>query len=135
MPTREVLLAVADAARAHELELVVLFGSRAAGRARADSDADLAVRSRSGLLSARAFLDVAGALRCVFPEAEVDLVDLRRADPLLLRHIFTGGVPLFEETGVFSAMRLHAFHRYHDYRPLLRLERRAVRRALGLDAG
>jgi hypothetical protein len=48
---------------------------------------------------------------------------------------FARAVPLFARPGAFAAARLHAFHRYQDYRPFLRLERDAVRRALGFDAG
>jgi len=119
-------------ASAHGLDLVVLFGSRAKGRARPGSDVDVAARSR-GLLGLRARLDVEAALRETY-DADVDLVDLRRADPLLQKQIFSCAQPLFEEPGCFYAARLHAFHRYQDYRPFLQMERRAVRRALGLDA-
>ena len=126
-------LAVAEIARTHELDLVVLFGSRATGRARSDSDVDIAAHSRRGPLDLRQRMDLQAALRRVY-DADIDLVDLMRADPLLLKQIFACAIPLFEEPGRFYAARLHAFHRYQDYRPFLRLERRAVRRALGLDA-
>jgi len=121
-------------ASAHGLDLVVLFGSRAKGRARPDSDVDVAVRCARGPLDLDARLDVAEALRTVY-DADVDVVDLLRADPLLQKQIFSCGQPLFEEPGCFYSARLQAFHRYQDYRPFLTLERRAVRRALGLDAG
>lgn len=135
MPSPECLQAVAEVARAHGLDLVVLFGSRAKGHARPDSDADIAVRSRDGGLDAERFLDVSDGLRRAFSDTDIDLVDLRRADPLLLRQIFSAALPLFEDPGCFLDARLHAFHRYQDYRPFLRLERRAVRRALGFDGG
>jgi predicted nucleotidyltransferase len=133
--TPECLDAVARVARTHGLDLVALFGSRAKGRARPDSDADIVVRSRAGELDWKAFAEISEGLRAAFPGADIDLVDLRRADPLLLRQIFSAARPLYEEPGRFAEARLHAFHRYEDYRPFLRLERRAVRRALGLDAG
>jgi predicted nucleotidyltransferase len=125
---------VASIARAHDLDLLVLFGSQASGRARHSSDVDLVARRREGFLSFTELVDIPDELRTIFPGREIDLADLRRADPLFLRKIFECALPLFEEPGAFSQARLHAFHRYQDYRPMLRLERRAVRRALGLDA-
>jgi hypothetical protein len=93
------------------------------------------VRSSAGGLDWTAFAKISEDLRAAFPGVEIDLVDLRRADPLLLRQIFLAARPLYEEPRRFGEARLHAFHRYEDYRPFLQLERRAVRRALGLDAG
>lgn len=120
---------VAQIARAHGLDLVVLFGSRAMGVAHADSDTDLAVCRRDQPLP----LDDVVTLSVELGDglcADVDLVDLRRADPLLLRQVFRRPVVLFETEGSFARERLRAFHRYEDYRPFLALERDAVRRKL-----
>lgn len=115
----------------HGLDLVVLFGSRATGRERPDSDVDLAVRAASPLEFSR-LLDLTADLEEVFGGIRADVSDLRRADPLFLRKIFESGVRLFEQPGRFEDARLGALHRYEDYRPFLRLERDCVRRALGL---
>ena len=120
-------------AELHGLELLVLFGSHAAGRARPDSDVDVAVRAAGGPLGTQAWMALDEGLAKLLPGRRVDLVDLTGADPLLLRQIFRHAVLLFERTGGFAAARLHAFHRYQDYRPFLRLERDAVRRALGFQ--
>jgi predicted nucleotidyltransferase len=117
------------------LDLVVLFGSAARGRIHPHSDVDLAVRRAHGCLDGPGMLDLVAELPTALGVPEVDLVDLRAADPLLLRQIFDCSVPLFEEPGAFAAARLHAFHRYEDYRPYLRLERRVVRAALGFHDG
>jgi len=100
--------AIAGIARAHDLDLVVLFGSRAAGGTHERSDWDLAARARCGRLAPGGFLDLCEALRELFG-GDVDLVDLGRADPLLMRQVFRRGVPLFEEPGGFYAARLQAF--------------------------
>jgi predicted nucleotidyltransferase len=121
---------VAEVAMRYELDLVVLFGSRAKGTARMDSDADIAVRG-ARQLEFRRFLDLTLDLEAVL-SSSVDLVDLSRADPLLQRQISDGSICLFETQGSFDAMRLRALHAYEDYSPFLRLERTCVRRALGL---
>ena len=113
------------------LDLVVVFGSRASGRGRPDSDVDLAIGAASPL-EFRRLLDVTGDLQEVFGGIRADVSDLRRADPLFLRKIFESGVCIFERPGQFEDARLRALHRYEDYRPFLKLERDCVRRALGL---
>ena len=86
---------------------------------------------RSGAKSGKLVADE--TLRELFPGIEIDVVDLSRADPLLLRRVFHDAVPLFSAGRAFDDARLHAFHRYQHYRPYLRVERDAVRRALGFD--
>jgi predicted nucleotidyltransferase len=124
---------IAPVAREFGLDLVVLFGSLASGKARGDSDADVAVRGARAL-SFDARLQLAARLEEIF-ERTVDVIDLRRADPLLLHQIFLTPVVLHDAGGAFAEARLFAFHRYEDYRPMLLLERRAVRRALGMTDG
>ena len=123
--------AVGAVGATHGLDLIVLFGSRAAGRAHADSDVDLAVAAPAPL-DFRRLLDVTTELQEIFGGLRADVADLRRADPLFLRKIFESGLCLFERPGRFEGARLAALHRYEDYRPFLRVERDCVRRALGL---
>ena len=126
-------LQVGRVAEGLDLDLVVLFGSLATGKGRADSDADVAVRAATHL-SLDLHLDIAARLSEVFRRV-VDVVDIRRADPLLLHQIFRQPIVLHDRAPAFAETRLLAFHRYEDYRPMLALERRAVRRALGMDGG
>ena len=124
---------VSRLAKERALDLVLVFGSVAAGKAHASSDVDVALSASAGPLAFETLVDVTMQLGGLF-QAEVDGVDLRRADPLLLKKIFEHPVVLFSTPGAFEQARLHAFHRYEDYRPYLALERAAVRRRLGLDA-
>ncbi len=122
-----------EAAEAHGVDLVVAFGSRTRNQVHSRSDLDLAVGFRSDRsLDDRIALQI--AMERAFPDHEVDLVELRRADPLLLRKIFETPVLLFGEPIRFVQARLLAFHRYEDYRPYLEIERDMVHRRLGLDA-
>lgn len=125
---------IASVARRHGLDLVLLFGSRARGTARVESDVDLAIRHSDGPVAASVFWELVADFGEALAPLEVDVVDLGRADPLLQHQIFEAFEPLVDSPGALMAARLSSFHRYIDYRPFLEIERIAVRRALGFDA-
>jgi predicted nucleotidyltransferase len=119
--------AALDAVReSHGIVLILAHGSRVSGRARADSDLDLAVLPRTGRLGLDARID----LGSVFPGLDTDIADLSRADPLLLGEIQKNCRLLSGDPTVFQEFRIHAFRRYQDYRPRLRLEAETNRRRL-----
>ena len=96
------------------LRLVVLFGSRARGTAREESDADVAIFPE-GVLSLEAELKLAAALSGA-SRLEVDLVRLDRADPLLAREAARTGIAVFEaRPGEFSAFRANAISAWLDF--------------------
>jgi len=101
-------------AREFGLRLVVRFGSTARGRARPDSDQDIAVLAARPLgLSREARLVV--RLEEVLGPPEVDLTVLDRADPVLLYQVARDGVPLFEaEPAGWIAFQSYAARRYDD---------------------
>ncbi len=119
-------------ARKYGLDLVVLFGSHASGRARAGSDVDIAVRRQPGRMEPDSLkLEIAGALERAFPEAaEVDVAFLNEASSLLLFQVATTGHPLYERRPLlFWQFQSYAARRYDDdYKYRLRrdayLERR-----------
>ncbi len=97
------------------VRLAVLFGSRAAGTARASSDFDIGILPREPELSLHAELALASELSGVVG-VEVDLVRLDRDDPLLGREVARQGVCLFEEApGLFSAYRARALSTWLDF--------------------
>jgi predicted nucleotidyltransferase len=107
-----------------DLELLVLFGSAATGRARPSSDLDLAVSSEGP-----ADLDALYvALAPRFRTDRLDLVDLRRVGPLLAFQIARAGLVLFERSaGLFRQFQSLASRRYADTRSRLReAQRRAI---------
>ena len=106
-----------------DLELVVLFGSRATGRARAGSDLDLAVRCTNPVDLEQLYLALAPRLG----SDHLDLVDLRRAGPLLAFEVARSGHVLFEKRpGVFREFQSLAARRYCDTAKLRRAQRRAI---------
>jgi predicted nucleotidyltransferase len=81
-----------------DLDLVVLFGSRAQGTAPSNSDWDLGVRFSPGQGDPLRLyrLDVELATRLGCSSDAVDVVDLDQASYLLQRVVAEHGQPLFE---------------------------------------
>lgn len=105
------------------LELLVLFGSAARGRARPRSDLDLAARC-AGLA------DLDALYLAIAPRVgtdRLDLVDLRRAGPLLAFEVARTGYLLFERhPGAFRQFQSLASRRYCDATRLRQAQRRAL---------
>lgn len=114
-------IAAVLAARPERIAAAWLFGSRAAGRARADSDVDVAVLMRDdppSTLEGMSF-DIAAALEDQL-EIPVDLVVLNRA-PVELVHFVLGGGELVYETDAARrvAFEVRARAEYFDLKPIL----------------
>lgn len=117
-------------ARDHGVSLVLLFGSVAAGRARPNSDLDIAVRFRGTVPAMAAVSRLQMALQEIFSERKVDLAIINRADPLFLKQITEGCVLLCGSGRELAELQMYAFRRYQDHRPYLVMERDYVRRFL-----
>ncbi len=91
------------AASRREIQAAYLFGSRAAGTSRPNSDIDIAVLVNPDALK-RAVLDYRLELMADFGAAlhrpDVDLVVLNHASPLLAHRVLSGGVLVFERSPV-----------------------------------
>ncbi len=115
-------------AEKYDIDLFVLFGSRAVGRAHALSDTDIAYRSRTPLLldqEARLILD----LSAVFGSENIDLVNITTAPPLLRYAIFKDGMPLYEKTQhAFASYSAYAFKQYVEAQPLFRYQLHCLKR-------
>lgn len=112
-------------ARRGDVRLAILFGSRARGNARADSDVDVAVQfddeaaRRTGLAHPQFAIAADLARVCGHP---VDVVDLRTAPPPLAFVIAGEGRVLFERSsGLSLDFRAGAYDRYADTAPLRRV--------------
>ena len=93
------------------LELVVMFGSAARGRTHSQSDLDVAVLSDGVSDLDALYLALAPKLE----SARLDLVDLRRAGPILAFEIARSGLLLFERSpGSFRRFQSLASRRYAD---------------------
>lgn len=106
-----------------DLELLVLFGSAARGRSRQASDVDVAIQSSGTADLDAAFIALAPRLR----SSRLDLVDLRRAGPLLAFEVARSGHILFERSpGLFRTFQSLAARRYADTRKLRDAQKRSL---------
>jgi len=108
---------------APSVQFVVLFGSVARGRSRADSDLDIAVRC-----DGPADLDALYVLLAPRLASDaLDLTDLRRAGSLLAFQVARHGRLLYErDPGAFRTFQSLASRRYCDTDKLRRAQRRAI---------
>ncbi len=120
------------AARALDLQVVFLFGSRARGTARPASDVDLAVRT-----AFPRWRDWRWQLKCMrwlgeaIRGAEIDVVFLNEASPTLLWEACQG-ILLYEDQPWRGAMlRSYALRLYEDQEKLRLAALRSLRRRHG----
>ncbi len=108
--------AVAAVAQREGIDLVVLFGSAARGRPRAESDLDIAARFVNGRPAFETEARVAAELHAALqPSRELDFVLLHHASPLLMIQVAAEGVPLYEATDeVWPLFQLYARRRFED---------------------
>jgi predicted nucleotidyltransferase len=106
-----------------DLELLVLFGSAARGRAGTRSDVDVAVLTQG-------VPDLDGLHLSLAPKLKtdrLDIVDLRRAGPLLAFEVARTGLVLFERSpGLFRQFQSLASRRYADTKKLRDAQRRSI---------
>jgi len=119
-------------ARQYQLELVILFGSRAKGTPRPGSDTDIAVLRREGIVPPEEVLELTYRLGRTLGMPNPELVDLRRAPPLLKYEVARSGKVLYEaEPGLFQRFHILAWKLYQDDRIRRRgLDRIYLERAL-----
>jgi uncharacterized protein len=114
---------IATASLRPALELVVLFGSVAKKRATERSDIDVAIRCAAACDLDALYMDLAP----LFRTDRLDLVDLRRAGPILSFAIARDGVVLFErESGMYRQFQSLASRRYADTAKLRKAQERAI---------
>ena len=115
--------AVAALARAGGMRLVVLFGSSAHPEARPPEDLDVGFLGDGPL----DLLELTNQLIRRLGVQDIDVVDLGRADPLLLALAARDGVPLYERSpGEFSRFVSLAARRFADTRKFRDAERREI---------
>jgi len=105
-------------ARKYNLDLIVVFGSQAKGRAvPGQSDIDVAVRFvKRPWGHGERELDLMAELAQAFKgNGEVDVAFLNGASPLLLYQVAATGQLVYEKrSGLFSMFRVYAARRYDD---------------------
>jgi predicted nucleotidyltransferase len=92
------------------LKLLILFGSRARGEHKPDSDWDFAVlyEERSDRKDISSLLKIYTLLEQAFeiPDDKIDVVDLKECSPILAHYVARDGQLLYErETGLFEVFK------------------------------
>ena len=112
---REVKESLAPLFKEAGLQLVLLFGSMASGKANEKSDIDLGFL----LDESKNILDLTNSAIRLLKNDSIDVVDLRLADPLLKFIAATKGKLLYERTpGLFNSFYSLAVRRYLDTKKL-----------------
>lgn len=106
----------------YQLELLLLFGSRASDKTHKDSDFDVGYLSKTDLTltdESRLIIDLAP----VFGSENIDLVNLKAAPPLLLYAATSEAKILFAKDDlIFPSLRAYAFKIYIESQPLYKLK-------------
>lgn len=110
------------------IRLLLAFGSAVTGRAHPASDLDLAVLVTPP--ERGDWLDLMSELQRIFPDRQVDLAWLHRADPLFAWQVYRHARLLYGDADEFARRRAYAWRRFVDYAPFFALEAEAVRRRL-----
>jgi predicted nucleotidyltransferase len=121
---------IAPIARKHGIILLLRFGSSVTGMLHERSDVDIAVLLEREPRSLEAYGGLLQDLPQLFPNREVDLALLNRADPLFLRKITEACHLLHGSPRVLQRLKIYAFKRYQDHRKYIELERLYVERSL-----
>ena len=117
-------------AQQHGIQLLLQFGSTVSGHVHRQSDVDLAVLLDRPSLSFGEYAGLLHDLQSLYPDRDVDLVLINRADPLLLKKITDICRLLYGPVRRLQELRIYAFKRYQDHRKYFELERDFVTRAL-----
>lgn len=103
---------LADVCESLGIELLVLHGS---ARSRPDTASDIDLAYAAVANADPDHLDVVEALGDLVPGDHLDLMPLRRADPVAAYAALGRGEPLFEaQPGLLAQRRIRAFGEYRD---------------------
>ncbi len=122
--------------RFDEVSVLVLFGSRATGRHRLDSDLDIAVLTAASDAASRRNLQssLAVALADLAPQGRVDVVFVDEAPDLLRQRIMESGrVLICKNPALWREWRIRTMREFGDREPYRRLLREAQLRRFSGD--
>lgn len=112
-----------------KIKFLVMFGSQASGSTHQGSDLDIAVYPEDGLANSEAKLEQ--KLAKLFNHPEIDLVNLKKAGPLLQKEVAVNGRVLYaQHEDSFLLFQMYAVRAYYDFAPYLRLREQLIQERL-----
>lgn len=108
-------------AKNHNLKMLLLFGSQVNGRAKPDSDIDIAYLANCPLSTSQ-MLDLNNDLAVLLKTDKVDQVDLQKANPLLLSEIAKNSCLIFGKPIDYIKFKTRAFRVFIDSASLFKLQ-------------
>lgn len=119
---------IKEIAKKYNLDLILLFGSQVRKKVlHKESDFDVAYLSKKDLdlmEEAKLICD----LMPIFKSEKVDLVNLKRAGPLLMHQIFENHKILFcKDPKIYYRYKIYAERKYVEARPLFKLTEELIK--------
>ncbi len=118
---------IKEIAQKYGLEMILLFGSQVNGRAKLDSDVDIAYSAKK-LFSTNEKIDLNNDLCDFFKKDIVDQVDIKNANPLLLYEISQNSKMIFGKEINYIKFKTRAFRVFIDSKSLFKLKESLIRK-------
>ena len=114
----------------YKLQMLVYFGSYMTENYHKESDIDIAYLSENPLIPIEK-IGLLEDLIIAHRKSEIDLVDLRTAEPVLRCEIAINGKLLYEkEDGLFDRYYLYYIKRFYELKPVIDEEMNGIRKAI-----
>ncbi len=110
-----------DIRKKHSLSLILMHGSQVSGKTHPKSDTDIAVMQKDGDKNLD-LLSLYGNFAKIFKTDKIDIVNLTRANPLLLFTVARKSKLLAGSKVDYERFLRLAFYKYNDYKPYLKYE-------------
>lgn len=120
---------ILNIAEKYRLLLVILYGSQATGKARPESDIDIAILGKNPI-NFNTLVDLNNEFAEIFKTKNIDVKSLHFADPLFRYEVARKGILLYGEAGFYIRFKAYAFRDYNDSRGLFHLKGTVIKKRL-----
>lgn len=118
-------------AEKYGLGLVMLFGSQVTGKTHKESDVDFAFTAGKYISPRQTAEILFDFTRCLKIGADIELVNLKNASPLLLKQIAMKSLLMYEkEPHSYNLFKIYALKRYMEERRFLKLRNLSLNKFL-----
>jgi predicted nucleotidyltransferase len=120
---------IAKIAEKYELKLVVLYGSQATGKAKLNSDIDIAILGERRIDFDK-HIELINEFTDLFNTDEIDVKLLHNTNPLFRYEVMRDGILLYGSDYDFVSFKAYAFRDYMDSGDLFRLKRIFIKKRM-----